>query len=277
MSVITCGICPHACRLEDGQTGFCRARANKNGKIVCINYGRLTSLALDPIEKKPLRRFHPGSTILSAGSFGCNLRCPFCQNYEISAADGDNAKSLYVSPEALVRKAAELKSAGNIGLAFTYNEPFISYEYVSGCAKLAHENGLLNIVVTNGYICGGPLEKILPFIDAMNIDLKSFSEDFYRKIGGDIETVKHTIETSFEKGCHVEVTTLIIPGENDSLEEMECLSSWLSGISPEIPLHVTRFFPRYKMSGKSPTPVGTVYGLAAAARKNLKYVYEGNC
>lgn len=277
MSVQICGICPHACRLEEGQTGFCRARANKNCKIICINYGRLTSLALDPIEKKPLRRFHPGSMVLSAGSFGCNFRCPFCQNYEISAADADNSQSIYVSPEALIRKAAELKPAGNIGIAFTYNEPFISYEYVLDCAKLAHKNGLTNAVVTNGYICGGPLEKILPFIDAMNIDLKSFSEAFYRKIGGDIETVKHTIETSFKKGCHVEVTTLIIPGKNDSLGEMDRLSSWLAGVSPEIPLHVTRFFPRYKMSGIEPTPIKNVYGLAAAARKNLKYVYEGNC
>ena len=277
MSGKICGICPHACSLEEGKTGFCMARANIGGKIVCINYGKLTSLALDPIEKKPLRRFRPGSMILSAGSFGCNLRCPFCQNYEISTADADNSKTLYVSPEALVRKAVELKAKGNIGLAFTYNEPFISFEYIRDCAKLAHENGLLNVIVTNGYICGKPLEEILPFIDAMNIDLKSFSEDFYRKIGGDIETVKSTIEISSKKGCHVEVTTLIIPSKNDSPEEMEQLSSWLSGVSPDIPLHVTRFFPRYKMSGKEPTPVKTVYGLAAAARKNLKYVYEGNC
>ena len=277
MSACVCRVCPHMCRIEEGRTGFCRARANKGGKIVCISYGKLTSLSLDPIEKKPLRRFRPGSMILSAGSFGCNLRCPFCQNHTISMSGEKDAEFLYTAPKALVSRAAGLKRAGNAGLAFTYNEPFVSYEYMRDCAALAHEAGLCTVAVTNGYVCGGVLEETLPLIDAMNIDLKSFSAGFYSKINGDAETVKHTIEASVKSGCHVEVTTLIVPGENDSKIEMENLSSWLAGVNPGIPLHVTRFFPRYKMSGKAATPVSTVYSLAAAARKNLKYVYEGNC
>lgn len=271
-----CEICPHACRIEEGHRGFCGARINRNGRIVDENYGMLTSLALDPVEKKPLRRFFPGSLVLSAGSYGCNLRCPFCQNYEISMADAKQSKAVFVSPQSLAEKALELKPQGNIGLAFTYNEPLISYEYVRDCSRLNRENGLKNVVVTNGYLCEKPLRDLLPLIDAMNIDCKSFSEEFYRKIGGGLEDVKRTISIAAKK-CHVEVTTLIIPGENDSPEEMKELSEWLAGVDEEIPLHVTRFFPRYHMTEKAPTPVEEVFSLAEIARKSLRFVYEGNC
>lgn len=271
-----CGICPHACRIEEGHRGFCGARANRGGEIVDENYGMLTSLALDPIEKKPLRRFFPGSLVLSAGSYGCNFRCPFCQNYEISMADGEKSGAVFVSPEALAQKALELRPKGNIGLAFTYNEPLISYEYVRDCSRLNRENGMKNVVVTNGYVCEKPLRELLPLVDAMNIDLKSFSEEFYRRIGGGLEDVKRTISIA-AKECHVEVTTLIVPGENDSPGEMERLSEWLAGVGGEIPLHVTRFFPRYQMRDKEPTPAEEVYSLADVARKSLRYVYEGNC
>lgn len=271
-----CGVCPHACALEEGQTGFCGARANRNGAVVCENYGRLTAVALDPIEKKPLRRFHPGSRILSVGSYGCNLRCPFCQNHDISMAKRETADAAYVSPEALAKKALELKDRGNIGLAFTYNEPLISPEYVRDCAVLNRKNGLWNVAVTNGYVGEATLRELLPLLDAMNIDLKSFSEEFYRKIGGGLEDVRRTIAVAARE-CHVEVTTLVIPGENDSPQEMERLSAWLAGVDPEIPLHVTRFFPRYKMTDRGPTPVETVYSLAETARRHLRFVYEGNC
>jgi pyruvate formate lyase activating enzyme len=233
-------------------------------------------MALDPIEKKPLARFMPGARILSVGSYGCNLRCPFCQNCSISMASEHSAKTVFVSPEGLVTKALELVPRGNIGIAYTYNEPLISYEYVMDCARLAHENHLKNVVVTNGYICEKPLSELLPFIDAMNIDLKGYTGSYYKKLHGDLETVKQTICRA-SKSCHVEVATLIVQGENDSPAEMEELSAWLSLIDEEIPLHITRFFPMYKYSGRSPTNVETVYSLARIAGKNLKYVYTGNC
>jgi len=181
-----------------------------------------------------------------------------------------------VPPEGLIERAAELKSQGNIGIAYTYNEPLIGYEYVMDCARLAHSYGLKNVLVTNGYVSEQPLIELLPFIDAMNIDLKIFKAELYKKLGGDLETVKNTIKLAAE-AVHVEVTTLIIPNENDSPDEMENLSSWLSHISNEIPLHVSRFFPCHKYSDKTPTPVETIYTLADLARKHLRYVYEGNC
>lgn len=271
-----CKLCRHNCAIEEGMTGFCRARENMGGKIVCKNYGKITSLSLDPIEKKPLYRFYPGSLILSVGSYGCNFRCPFCQNCEISMTDGENIKYFELTPQALVKKALELVPRGNIGIAYTYNEPLTGWEFVFDCSKLAKKNGLKNVVVTNGYINEKPLKELLPFVDAMNIDLKGFTEEFYRTVSGDLETVKHSIELAAQS-CHVEVTTLIIPGENDSEEEIDALSRWIASVNPEIPLHITRFFPRFKMTGRLPTPVETVFRLAGAARRNLKYVYEGNC
>jgi pyruvate formate lyase activating enzyme len=265
-------ICPHQCRLDEGQTGFCRARKNTGGKIISSNYGLITSLALDPIEKKPLNRFYPGSKILSVGSFGCNLRCPFCQNYEISMASENDSIFQYISPEDLVSRAEESKIQGNIGIAFTYNEPLIGYEYVTDAAKLARSQGLETVLVTNGYINKEPLEKLLPHISALNIDLKSFSPDFYKRISGDIETVKQSIRIA-SAICHVEVTTLIIPGENDSIDEMRQLSGWLARVDPEIPLHITRFYPRYKMLEKMPPDETLIEQLADIAFESLKYVF----
>ncbi len=271
-----CGICPHACSLDEGQTGLCRARINYRGEIICENYGKLTAIALDPIEKKPLRRFFPGSLILSVGSYGCNLRCPFCQNSDIAQCGGEKPDILEVSPETLINKALELKPAGNIGLAYTYNEPLVGYEFVRDCAKLAAEQGLKNVVITNGTICEKPLRELLPLIDAMNIDLKAFTERFYCLIGGDLATVKRTIELA-AKTCHVEVTTLIVPGENDDEAEMDALAAWLASLGPDIVLHVTRFFPQWQMAERQPTPLDTVYRLAKVARRHLLQVYEGNC
>lgn len=272
----TCEVCHHRCSLEEEQTGFCRARVNKSGKIICENYGRLTALALDPIEKKPLQRFHPGSKILSVGSYGCNLRCPFCQNSDISMTDGEDIETMRVTPESLVQKALELFPHGNIGIAYTYNEPLVGYEFVRDCAKLAKENNLKNVAVTNGCVNEWVLRELLPYIDAMNIDLKGFTERFYEMAGGDLKMVKRAIQLAAGQ-CHVEVTTLIVPGENDSEEEMNALSGWLSSIDPDIPLHVSRFFPCWKMIGRDATPVETVYRLADIARNNLQYVYTGNC
>ena len=272
---IQCELCFHHCKLAEGQTGLCRARANRKGRIIPLNYGRLTALALDPIEKKPLRRFCPGSMVLSVGSFGCNLHCPFCQNAEIATA-GAEVPTRDCPPEMLVSQALRLRRQGNIGLAYTYNEPLVGYEYVRDCAALAHEAGLLNVLVTNGTIEEKPWRTLLPLVDAVNIDLKGFTPDWYRTMGGDLETVKRSIALA-AGCCHVEITTLIIPGENDGENEVRSLSAWLSSISPDIPLHISRFFPRHRMTDRAPTPVETVYRLAGVAREFLYHVYTGNC
>lgn len=273
---VQCDICPHHCKIEEGHIGLCNARTNKNGTIVCDNYGRMTAVALDPIEKKPLYHYYPGSKILSIGSYGCNLNCPFCQNCDISMVGKRDIETEPVDIEELVKKALQLRDRGNIGIAFTYNEPLIGFEFVRDCAARAREMNLKNVVVTNGYICEEPLKRLLPLIDAFNIDLKGFTESYYHKLRGDLETVKRSIELATAK-CHVEITTLIVPGENDSEEEIEALSNWIANINPEIPLHISRFFPRWKMYDKEATPVNKVYHLAEIARKHLKYVYEGNC
>ena len=273
-----CSVCFRHCEIEEGKTGFCGGRSCEDGKVIAANYGRITSLALDPIEKKPLNRFYPGNYVLSVGSYGCNLRCQFCQNYSISWSDEAMAireRTDYISPDRLAETALKLKDRGNIGLAFTYNEPLIGYEYVRDCATLTHEMGMKNVMVSNGTAELTVLDELLPYIDAMNIDLKGFTEGFYKTVGGDLNMVKAFIEHA-AMHCHVEVTTLIIPGENDSEDEMRQISSWLSGLG-EIPLHISRFFPRFKMMDRNTTDVSLVYSLADIARENLKYVYTGNC
>ena len=271
-----CELCFHHCDLSEGQTGLCRARACRGGEIVPLNYGKLTSLALDPIEKKPLRRFRPGSLVLSLGSFGCNLRCPFCQNHGISMAGERDLETVELSPEALADKALELVPRGNIGAAYTYNEPLVGYEYVRDCAARVRERGLVNVLVTNGTVEEAPWRALLPLIDAANIDLKGFTPAWYRRLGGDLETVKRSIALAAER-CHVEVTTLLVPGENDGAEEVRALAKWLASVSPEIPLHLSRFFPRHQMADRPPTPVDRVYRLAEEARAYLDFVYTGNC
>lgn len=271
-----CQVCMHHCSLEPGQRGLCGARKNENGTIFCENYGQITSLALDPIEKKPLKMFHPGSLILSVGSYGCNLRCPFCQNHEISMADASASGAVYVSPEELTKKAKACRRMGNIGAAFTYNEPLVGWEYVRDTARLIHEAGMKNVLVTNGTASLSVLEELLPFIDAMNIDLKGFDEAYYRKLSGDLQSVKDFIVRAHQE-CHVELTTLIVPFENDEEEAMEREAQWIASLSADIPLHVTRFFPRYRMTDREATKVETVYFLAQTARKYLKNVFVGNC
>ncbi len=271
-----CQVCMNHCRLKPGQWGICRARKHEEGEIVCKSYGQVSSLALDPIEKKPLNRFFPGSKILSVGSFGCNLRCPFCQNHEISMAKPEMSEEYFLPPQELADLAAKYRERGNIGVAFTYNEPLVGWEYVLDTAKLVKENGMKNILVTNGTAAPEILGQLLPYIDAMNIDLKGFREDYYRKLGGSLPAVKEFI-TQAAKECHVELTTLIVPGENDAAAEMEEEAAWIASIDPEIPLHVSRFFPRYKMADAAATSVGSVYALAEAARRHLRYVYTGNC
>lgn len=283
-----CGVCFRHCDIPEGGTGFCGARTCEGGLVKASNYGRVTSLALDPIEKKPLSRFHPGSMIVSAGSFGCNLRCPFCQNSSISWSDEAlalNGRVQYMPPEELASIAKAAVPEGNIGVAFTYNEPLIGYEYVRDTAKLVHEAGLVNVMVTNGTAELSVLEELAPHVDAINIDLKGFTDSYYRDIlGGDLAMVKDFIREAV-KICHVELTTLIIPGENDSEDEMREMTSWIAGLrggkgdimGKEIPLHISRFFPRFHMTDRGATDVRKIYRLADIAREKLRYVYTGNC
>ncbi|GHU53389.1 AmmeMemoRadiSam system radical SAM enzyme [Clostridia bacterium] len=264
-----CDICPHNCSIPENRYGFCGARKNAGGVIVCDNYGKITSLALDPIEKKPLYHFLAGSKILSVGSYGCNMKCGFCQNYTIS----QNKPSYeYVSPERLLEIA--INTPDNVGVAFTYNEPTISFEYVLDCAKLLKEAGLKVVLVSNGQINPSPLAELAPLVDAWNIDVKAWNADFYSRHGGDFETVKRIVEVA-SRTAHVEVTTLVIPNENDGGGEIAALAEWLAAISPEIPYHLSRYFPRYKYEAPQ-TPKETLFRLAEIAKRYLRYVYVGN-
>ena len=269
-----CPVCPHHCALSEGQTGLCRARGNRDGRVVSLSYGRVTSIALDPVEKKPFNRWQSGKYILSVGTFGCNLSCAFCQNAAISQV-GAETDTEELPPERLAEIAEELAPRGNVGAAFTYNEPLIGWEYVYDSAKLLHEKGLLVALVTNGTAEPEILEKLLPYVDAMNIDLKTWSAESYKKLGGDLDTVKRTIRRA-AKSCHVEVTTLAVPGISDSVGDMDEEAAWLSSISEELPLHISRYFPRWKMDAP-PTPLATVEALCETARRHLRYVYAGNC
>lgn len=275
---IICPVCPHACALAEGQMGICGARLAVDGKVIDQNYGRLTSVALDPIEKKPLARFRPGSTILSIGSYGCNMRCPFCQNASIACARQDTAQWWQSTPQEVVDTARSLEQKGAIGIAYTYNEPLIGYEFVRDTGRLAHDAGLVNVVVSNGMINPEPLSELTEVIDAANIDLKGFSDSFYRWAGGDLETVKHTIATlAHTPTCHLEVTTLIIPGINDDPTLMDEMASWLATLDPDIPYHITRFFPCHKLTDREPTEVALIHQLVEIARGHLNHVYPGNC
>ena len=274
MSEIICPVCFRHCKLSDGQLGFCRGRKNVGGVSVCANYSRVTSLALDPVEKKPLAKYYPGSKILSVGSYGCNMDCPFCQNDSISCANENTVDWESVSPEKLTTLAKDLVPKGNIGVAFTYNEPMIGYEYVRDTARLVREAGMKNVVVTNGAVCGEALAAVLPYIDAFNIDLKGFTENWYLTLGGELETVKTFIRMAAERS-HVELTTLIIPGDNDSEDEMRDLTHWIASVDQAIPLHITRFFPRRKYADRAPTDVHLLRRLAEVARESLETVLIG--
>ncbi len=275
MNKAVCPVCFHHCSLQEGEYGLCRARKNSGGTVVCANYGKVTALALDPIEKKPLKRFFPGSMILSAGSFGCNLNCPFCQNHTIADAGGHGFNAYReMTPQEICEAAVRAKNRGNIGVAYTYNEALVGYEFVRDTAKSVHEAGMKNVIVTNGTAELWVLEELLPYIDAMNIDLKCFRPESYRRLAGDLGTVLNFI-TCAAQDCHVELTTLIVPGMSDSAEDMEREAKWIADLDPEIPLHITRYFPMHHMT-EPPTDIGCMKKLAETARNHLKHVYLGN-
>lgn len=235
---VDCHLCPQNCHIRPGKVGICRVRKNVDGILCTLNYGQYSSMALDPTEKKPLYHFYPGSFLLSVGTVGCNLRCGFCQNWTIS--QNVETPTRDARPEDIVRVAARAREEDprTVGVAYTYNEPFMWYEFVYDTAKLAREKGLLNVLVTNGFVNEQPLRDLLQFIDAMNIDVKGFTDEYYKKIcHGRLDPVLRSVEISHKMGCHVEVTTLIVPGLNDSTEEIEALTQWLSQVDPSIPIH----------------------------------------
>ncbi len=279
-----CPVCFRHCKLKEGQSGFCRGRKCVDGEVICDNYGMLTSIALDPIEKKPLAMFMPGSMILSVGSYGCNLACPFCQNHEISYScepDPEPVPMRYVSPEELCSIAMSEQPYGNIGVAYTYNESLISWEYIRDAGRLVHEKGMKNVLVSNGTCEAEILREILPYIDAMNIDLKGFSSSFYKDyLKGDLDQTKEFIKTAAAcPACHLELTTLIIPGHNDTEDEMREMTGWIASLpgGEAIPYHISRYFPRNKTLDIPATDVSLIYGLADVAREKLKHVFTGNC
>jgi pyruvate formate lyase activating enzyme len=236
---LECLLCPHLCKLAEGKTGICGARKNTGKGIELLTYGIISGFALDPIEKKPLYHFYPGENILSVGSYGCNMRCDFCQNYYISQEIPQSFRNK-MSPEELVNSAKEAKD--NIGLAFTYNEPVIWFEYMRDSAVMAKREGLKTVMVSNGYVNNGPLDEITGFIDAFNIDLKAFNKDYYKKLtGAEIEPVKHALKKIAASGRHLEITTLILPGKNDSPKEMALQTEWIAGeLGKDVPLHLSR-------------------------------------
>jgi len=267
---VKCNLCPRRCEIPDGQTGFCRVRKNEKGVLYSLNYGRISSISNDPIEKKPLYHFHPSSKILSVGSWGCNLTCPWCQNWEIAHESPQTQK---VYPERLIDIAVDRMSPG---IAYTYNEPITWFEFVLDTSRMASAEGLYNVMVSNGYIEEAPFKLLSQTIQAMNIDLKGFNEKFYKKrCTSELEVVKRNIKTAVEEEVHVELTTLIIPGENDSEQEMEEQVKWMASIDENIPLHISKYFPAYRFN-KPETDNQKILDLVRVAKKHLKYVYTGN-
>lgn len=274
---VKCGLCPHGCTIAPGKTGICRVRNNIDGTLYAHNYGKLSAVAMDPVEKKPLYHFYPGKYLLSLGTVGCNFRCSFCQNYHIAqrGTEGDKGgEGLYEASESYLLSLCR-QEEDCVGIAYTYNEPTVWYEYVLDTARYFREKGFKNVLVTNGYIGDKALSVLLPYIDAMNIDVKAFTDRYYREVcGGSLEHVKDTVKAAAAE-CHVEVTTLVVPGMNDSETEMDELSGWLASIKPSIPLHLSRYFPMYRMT-EAATPPETLRALKKVASNSLEYVYVGN-
>lgn len=271
---LVCQLCPHHCTIKPGKTGRCRVRRNEEGRLFTLNYGVCTSIAFDPVEKKPLYHFHPGQTVLSLGSFGCNLSCGFCQNWEISQG---NPGGYLLQPRDLVKLLEERREQENCcGVAYTYSEPSVWYEFVKAAGSLVKQNGYKNVLVTNGMLNREPLKQLLPDLDALNIDVKGFTPEFYRRVvGGSLKQVISTLEYSLESGKHVEVTTLLIPGLNDSSAELKRLAQWLASLSPDLPFHISRYFPRYRFN-QAATPIKSLLEAREIAREYLNYVYLGN-
>lgn len=267
---VQCRLCPHHCVIADGKRGLCRVRRNRGGTLYSEIYGQVTSVAMDPIEKKPLYHFHPGTRILSLGTRGCNFACAFCQNWSISQAE---ARTSELSSEAAVELALR---EGSVGIAYTYNEPVIWFEYVRDTAAIARRHGLANVLVTNGYIEAEPFAELLPLIDGINMDLKSIRPAFYQRLcHGTLEPVQRSAKAAVTQ-THLEVTALVIPGHNDTDEELEEMAQWIAGeLGPDVPAHLSAYFPRYKLQAP-PTPPETLDRAYAIFQQRLRHVYLGN-
>lgn len=271
--LLQCELCPQACAIPEGEAGECRIRRAQEGQLIATTYGRVTSASFDPIEKKPLYHFFPGRRILSIGTVGCNFHCLFCQNYETSQT-GNLSYTQELSPEAAVELA--LRQPGNLGLCYTYNEPLIWFEYALDCCKLAREAGLLNVFVSNGYISPKPLEELIPYIDAINVDMKALDEDYYKRLcSGRLQPVLSNITRLVEAGVHVELTNLLVTGQNDSEDQIKRLVDWVAELSPDLPLHFSRYFPAYQLA-LPPTPEERLDKAYELGRARLNYVYLGN-
>ncbi len=266
---VRCLLCPHKCVIEEGKVGLCGVRKNVKGTLYSLNYGEISGIAMDPVEKKPLFQFRPGEEVLSIGSWGCNMKCPFCQNWQISKVRPPVNRT---TPMQLIQTALEY---GSKAIAYTYSEPIVMYEFMLDTARIALKEGLYNIMVTNGYIEKEPLKLLLNYIHAANIDLKAFDDKTYRKFGGDLESVKETIKYAYERGIHIELTTLVVPGDNDDPGLFEEEVRWIADIDKKIPLHITRYFPNYKYT-KPSTPVNTLISFWNIAKRYLDAVYIGN-
>lgn len=274
---LRCNLCPHYCMLEPGEKGKCSVRRNSGGNIVTDAYNNVSALAIDPIEKKPLYHFYPGKNILSAGSFGCNMTCLFCQNHDISQPSGliIDKRSRMITAVDIIKKASGIMN--NIGIAFTYNEPVVWHEFMSDIAEEAKKVNMKTVMVSNGYINSGPLDDLLPLIDAFNIDLKAFNNDFYRKYtGSTLKPVLNSIRQIKESGKHLEITFLIIPGHNDDSKEFERCISWMADtLGKETILHLSRYFPSYSFTAPV-TPFSTMENFYRIASDKLDFVYPGN-
>jgi pyruvate formate lyase activating enzyme len=268
-SKVKCLLCPHTCTIASDKSGKCLIRKNINGKLIQSAYGQVCSASFDPIEKKPLYNYYPTRPILSIGTNGCNMRCHFCQNWNISTQETNRETT---TPEHLLQLS---KSKNSIGIAYTYNEPLIWYEFVYDCAKVFRDGGQKNVLVTNGQINSEPLEELLPLIDAANIDLKGYTEGFYKKEGGDLQTTKNTIEAMAKAGKHIELTNLLIPQLNDDEADFEEMCRFIASISKDIPLHISRYFPQYK-SNQAVTSEQKMMDFRNIATKYLNYVFLGN-
>ena len=273
---VQCLLCPHTCKIKKDQRGICGVRKNEDGKLYTLIYGSYSSVAIDPIEKKPLYHFHPGSNILSFGTVGCTFQCSHCQNYTISTAHPEDIYLQELSPEEAVKMAKKYDCQG---IAWTYNEPTIWYEYSLDTAKQAKKNNLYTVYVTNGYINQEPLKELSKYLDAMNIDVKAFNDDFYKKIcKARLQPVLQTCETAKNLGIHLEITYLVIPGYNDSMEEIKEFCRWVAEkLGSDTPLHFSRFHPDYKMTNIPMTPIKTLLKIYETAKNiGIQYPYLGN-
>lgn len=273
---VQCTLCPHNCILKEGKSGICRVRVNQRGKLTTEVNGFVSSINFDPIEKKPLFHFYPGTAILSIGTYGCNLRCFFCQNCTISQTDAQpELPHSFYTPEQIIQIA--LKKPENIGIAFTYNEPVVWYEYMYDIARLAKKAGLKTVMVTNGYINKEPLNALLEVMDAFSVDLKAFSEEFYTKVTSSrLEPVKETLKRISLAGKHLEVVNLVIPELNDDEASFVAMVEWISrNLGRNTVFHISRYYPNFKLSTEA-TSISLILRLKSLAEKELNFVYSGN-